>query len=405
MRKVLQTKIEELTNKKNVLSSENVSIKAKYEVAYNLEKEAYDNCQLCEQFKSKELERLENENKEYFIKRNELEALNKMNLNDIDQSKKLHKDFDFNLRLEAKMYEINNSQYEKCIKQKDEINSEKSNEYINIHKRINELQNISTEDPVVQLEIKKNAEYKQKIANIDNNILSSNLKIEELEIVNEYLIKKKEEMITERKKFVIMNEDLKREIEQKNQLNDMRISKKVKDNNFEEINIKEQTCIDINNKADDFEKKILVEYNKIKSLSKDIIELNYNIKSKNSAKEKKSEIIEQKYSNIDELKENLEENIRPEYVKICNDLNKNSTTNEELKNKNILLSKEYEAVMSKYYFILNNFDTDSYLKKISIEDMKVLTQTNNLVNESIFNFVDKIGNFKSNQVNTKYLNL
>ena len=405
MRKVLQTKIEELTNKKNVLSSENVSIKAKYEVAYKLEKEAYDNCQLCEQFKSKELERLENENKEYFIKRNELEALNKMNLNDIDQSKKLHKDFDFNLRLEAKMYEINNSQYEKCIKQKDEINSEKSNEYINIHKRINELQNISTEDPVVQLEIKKNAEYKQKIANIDNNILSSNLKIEELEIVNEYLIKKKEEMITERKKFVIMNEDLKREIEQKNQLNDMRISKKVKDNNFEEINIKEQTCIDINNKADDFEKKILVEYNKIKSLSKDIIELNYNIKSKNSAKEKKSEIIEQKYSNIDELKENLEENIRPEYVKICNDLNKNSTTNEELKNKNILLSKEYEAVMSKYYFILNNFDTDSYLKKISIEDMKVLTQTNNLVNESIFNFVDKIGNFKSNQVNTKYLNL
>ena len=65
-----------------------------------------------------------------------------------------------------------------------------------------------------------------------------------------------------------------------------------------------------------------------------------------------------------------------------------------LKNRNKLLAEEFASTMSKFNYITQNYDYTSNLKKISMDDMKTLTQTNNLVNESIGNFVNKIGSFK-----------
>jgi len=38
------------------------------------------------------------------------------------------------------------------------------------------------------------------------------------------------------------------------------------------------------------------------------------------------------------------------------------------------------------------------LKKLSLEDLRNLTQTNNLVNDTILNFVGKVGNFKKQNI-------
>ena len=68
--------------------------------------------------------------------------------------------------------------------------------------------------------------------------------------------------------------------------------------------------------------------------------------------------------------------------------------NLQLKSRNKLLSEQFASTFSKFNYITQNYDFTSNLKKISMDDMKSLTQTNNLVNESIGNFVTKIGSFK-----------
>ena len=62
------------------------------------------------------------------------------------------------------------------------------------------------------------------------------------------------------------------------------------------------------------------------------------------------------------------------------------------------MQEENAAVTSKYEFITKNYDFTNNLKKISMEDLKNLAQSNNLVNNTIDTFVDKVGTFKRNNV-------
>ena len=79
-------------------------------------------------------------------------------------------------------------------------------------------------------------------------------------------------------------------------------------------------------------------------------------------------------------------------------IGKEKTDNELLRNRNKLLHEEYEASIAKYDFITNNYDFTTNLKRISMEDLKNLEQSNNLVNTTIGNFVDKVGTFKKNNI-------
>ena len=56
--------------------------------------------------------------------------------------------------------------------------------------------------------------------------------------------------------------------------------------------------------------------------------------------------------------------------------------------------------MCKYNFISENYDYTSNLKKLSLDDMKNLTQTNTLVNDTILNLIGKVGNFKKQNIQT-----
>ena len=67
-------------------------------------------------------------------------------------------------------------------------------------------------------------------------------------------------------------------------------------------------------------------------------------------------------------------------------------------NRSKVLGEEYASVSAKYNFMVKNYDVDSNLKKISIDDLKNLTQTNSLVNDSILNFANKVGTFKKKNV-------
>lgn len=66
------------------------------------------------------------------------------------------------------------------------------------------------------------------------------------------------------------------------------------------------------------------------------------------------------------------------------------------------MAEEYASTNEKYNYIVNNYDFTTNIKKISMEDLKNLTQTNTLVNDSILNFVSKVGTFKKQNVQNMF---
>jgi hypothetical protein len=68
----------------------------------------------------------------------------------------------------------------------------------------------------------------------------------------------------------------------------------------------------------------------------------------------------------------------------------------------IEMFKDYTMTDDQVEQIIQNYDFTSNLKKISMEDLKTLTQTNNLVNDTIGNFVNKIGSFKKQNVRSMF---
>mmetsp|Transcript_29477 Transcript_29477/g.30593 ORF Transcript_29477/g.30593 Transcript_29477/m.30593 type:complete len:524 (+) Transcript_29477:2-1573(+) len=399
MRKSMEAKIMQLNEKKRAVTGDNVSFKAKYEVVSKLEKEVYDKLVSQTDLNNNKVNTLSSE---YAIKnreRNELEAINRAFEHDIQHETENNKQLDYNLNNTQKMEEMKQKEYESSLKLRDDLNKFKQDEYLEIDKRIKDLNAISSDDPIVKVEYEKNVEYKKKIDNIEKELIMASFKVEELEVSNDFLIKRKEETIEERKKFIGLNEELKREIEQKSQLNEMRIQKKVKENNSEEIQKMQEDLKEYIAKGEDFEKKIQVEYDKSKAFTSDIIKHGIEIRHREQKKEKLLEVIDEKFKVIDELKEKVEE-LKDAHLHVSDKLSKGKVDYEMLKNRNKLLSEEHSSITSKLEFITKNYDTSSSLKKISMEDMRVLTQTNSLVNDSINAFVNKVGTFKSNQIPT-----
>ena len=93
-------------------------------------------------------------------------------------------------------------------------------------------------------------------------------------MANNHIIKKKNEVIEERRKLTDLNIELRHEITAKNTINDNRIQKKVKEANSEEIRDLNEKLKETINKVQDLENKINKEIEKKHDLTKEIIKLN-----------------------------------------------------------------------------------------------------------------------------------
>jgi len=100
---------------------------------------------------------------------------------------------------------------------------------------------------------------------------------------------------------------------------------------------------------------------------------------------------------MDELRDRLED-LRGKYQVLKDRIQKETVNNQLLKNRNKVQTEEYTGTLSKYNYITQNNDYTSNLKKISMDDLKNVSTTNNMVNDSIANFVSKIGSFKKNNI-------
>ena len=111
----------------------------------------------------------------------------------------------------------------------------KGEELNQCREKINEITQKAESVPNYQEESEKNEEYKKQIEELKDKVLKLTTDAEIAEMVNNYIIKKKNDAIEEGKKYRDLNIELRHEIDAKNTLNDSRIQKKVREANSEEI--------------------------------------------------------------------------------------------------------------------------------------------------------------------------
>ena len=397
MRKKMEDEILLLNDKKREIIGINVSLKAKLKSIQDFEQEVYN--------KLKELERekkslLNEKNSLFFEKDNEktnLEADNRLSKTNLNQTLNENETLKYNIETEDKIGKMSQDDFNEKIKLVEDLVEIKGKELSECREQIKVITEKAESVPNYKEEQENNEKYRKEIEELKEKNLKLQTEAECAEIVNNYLIKKKNDVITERKKYIDLNIELKHEIEAKTTLNDNRIQKKVREANSEEIQEIKAKLDETNQKVNDLEEKIKKEIDKIHNFTKEIIKVNIKLNHR-------KEIEENLQKKISKEKEELEENKKT--YEVCEEesgtlkdkIGKEKTDNELLKNRNKILHEEDSAITSKYDFITKNYDFTTNLKRISMDDLKNLAQSNTLVNATIDNFVDKVGTFKNNNV-------
>lgn len=129
MRKNIETKHEDLTNKKREVLGTNISLKAKLESLKQLEKEIYDKLINLEDKSQQKLQFLENE----FLTKNrdrlDLEASNRVAEVDIKNELKTNQELEFYLSHAEKMDNIANKGFEEEMDTIENLSNKKTAQY------------------------------------------------------------------------------------------------------------------------------------------------------------------------------------------------------------------------------------------------------------------------------------
>jgi len=397
MRKKMEDEILLLNDKKREITGLNVSLKAKLNSIQKFEQEVYNKLKELEREKKSELNA---KNSAFFEKDNErtnLEADNRLNNSKLNQTLTENEDLKYNIETGEKIGTMTQDDFNDKLKLVDDLVEIKGKELTECREKIKSIIERAESVPNYKEEQENNEKYKKQIEELKENFLKLNTDAECAEMVNNYIIKKKNDVIAERKKYIDLNIELKHEIEAKNTLNDNRIQKKVREANSEEIQEIRNKLEETNQKVTDLENKIAKEIEKIHNFTKEIIKVNIQLKHRKEVEEDLQKNIAKEKEELEEAKKTYEV-CEEESNTLKDKIGKEKTDNELLKNRNKLLQEENASITSKFDFITKNYDFTTNLKRISMEDLKNLAQSNTLVNNTIDNFVDKVGTFKRNNV-------
>ena len=397
MRKKMEDQILLLNDKKREIIGLNVSLKSKLTTIQKYEQDVYNKLKELENNKKEELGK---KNSEFYDKDNEktnIETDNKLQNEKLNDTLKDNENLKYDIESSEKIGKMSQDDFKSKIKIIDDLAEIKGNELNECKNKIKSTIERAENVPNFKEEQENNLKYKKQIEELRAQFLKLNTDAESAEMINNYLIKKKEDVIAERKKFIDLNIELKHEIEAKNTLNDNRIQKKVREANSEEIQEIKNKLNETNQKVADLEGKIQKEIDKKYNLTKEIIKINIKLKHRKEVEDDLLKKLSKQKEELDQAKK-VYESCDGESKKLKDQIGKEKTDNELLKNRNKLLKEEDSSATSKFEFITTNYDYTTNLKKISMETLKNLTQSNNLINSTIDTFVDKVGAFKRNNI-------
>ncbi len=163
------------------------------------------------------------------------------------------------------------------------------------------------DDPHIFREMENNSDYKKKIEQLEVDIIDLNSNIEQLVTLNDFVTKKTENVITDRKKLIAQNEILNREIEAQKQLNEIRIHKKVKEYNSPEYRKFEDQLLVLNKSIAEVEDKMSHEKEKIENLTKEIIKLTIQEKHLNEIRQNIIDSVDSRLKEITTMRSIIDE--------------------------------------------------------------------------------------------------
>ena len=397
MRKKMENEIGILNDKKREIVGINVSLKAKLDTLQKFELDLFRKVKELEANKMNELNHEKNDYEEKENERINLEADNKLKHTKLNAEINTNEDLDYKIKTDSEMTKLSQSDFNSEINLVENLVQIKGEELSQCREKINELNQKAESVPNFSEEKEKNDEYKTQIEELKDKVLKLNTEAEIAEISNNHILKKKNEVIEERRKLADLNIELRHEINAKNTINDNRILKKVREANSEEIQELNTKLNETKKKVQDLENKIKKEIEKKHDLTKEIIKLNIKLNHKKEQENDLQKKLGEYKSELEEKKNNYEK-IENESDELKDKIGKEKTDNELLKNRNKILHEENNSITSKFDFITNNYDYTTNLKKISMEDLKNLERSNTLVNNTIGTFVDKVGTFKQNNI-------
>lgn len=307
MRKNMETKQEELNLRKRDVLGENHSLKAKLESLKQLEKEVYDKLINLEEKSQQKYSTLETE----FLGKNkdrmDLESNNKLTDLKIKEELKTNQELEFYLTNNAEIDKNIQINFEKEMSSTENLIAEKTKKYEDVNSKMKDFETKLCEDPFYKTEIEKNATFKRKIKDAEKDTLETNTIVECLELQNEFLTNKKEQVIIDRKKLINQNDELKHEIEAKTQLNEIRIQKKMKDNHSEDLKNMEKHLKFVNESIADLEAKVEKEIEKSKMLNIEIMKNTIEYGHRQEKMKNLEVTTQEKEGQISELKSNFED--------------------------------------------------------------------------------------------------
>ena len=397
MRKKMEDQIEQLNENKRNVTGQNVALKAKLNSLQKLELDAYNKLKNLNQNGENKLYQINSKFLEKDNERINTEANNRLQDTKLKATIDNNENLQFNIDGGDAMAKMDQEDFDDEIRLIEDLTNAKDKEYVETKAEIDKINGEAESIMTYKETVDDNERLKKEISELKDDVIRLNAEAECAELLNNFVIKKKNEAVNERKKYIDLNIELKHEIEAKNTINDNRIQKKVREANSEEIMKLNEHLNETNEKIADLENKIAKEIQKIHTFTQEIIKCKIKTKHKTEENETCMKNIDKKHEELENLN-NTKESYETEYTNLKDKIGKEKTDNELLRNKHKKLQEENAAVVSKYEFITGNYDFTTNLKKISLEDLKNLAQSNNMVNSTIDTFVDKVGAFKRSNI-------
>lgn len=239
----------------------------------------------------------------------------------------------------------------------------------------------------------ESADLRNTIENAGIKLDLLQIGVKELEDVTEYLNNKKDELLEQRKLAEIKNEELRKELVAKEDIAAKRLQAKLnRDKNVEvkELIAQEETAVQHNQELIG---KLDEEKKKYEGLLDEKLEIDEHLRvATKDMEETKAKLADQD-AFITDLKAKIEVQ-----TKTTEELN---TKTEEERKVNKLEEERFRklgqmnaALRAKLEFIQSKYDFTTNIKVLNTDDFNSLVSTNNIVNETMGNFMDRLKHIK-----------
>lgn len=336
---------------------------------------------------------LEKQYREHYTERIKLEERLAKLKDEVEKFKKDNYDYKMQLKKEEEADNHSTYRFERDTATYDEAYTAKGEE----------LAQIKTDLEAIGQQFAANAEYVENEENMRKHVEETQTmfvdlqllkcRVKELEQARDLYEQIKEDETQRKRELINHTNELRKEVEAKDQTERMRMQKRLNETKNPELKEIMINSTMVSENIEGLENKVGDEKDKYDDLLNEKLVLDKLTELMNADIDKNKGVMEQQDADITELKGETDE-----LDKEVKDLNAQNTEaqglNKEVENKYRRLAKENLALKAKLEFLFSNYDYSSNVKGLRLEDFRNLVMTNEKVNENVNSFTDKLARTK-----------